>query len=326
MSDDVKDIWVFAEQNEGSIHPVTYELLGKGRELADKLGTDLCAVLMTPEETDTDELIYRGADKVYLSVDSIFDSPIESVFQSNFIELVEKEDPRIILMGATHFGRSLAPRIAAALDTGLTADCTGLEITDDDDFVQIRPAFTGNILAHIHTSSYPKMATVRYGEFNEPDRNTDRTGEVVQVDAKREEDKQVEILEKSGEEEVNLEEANVIVSGGRGLKDPNDFELIEDCANLFGGKVGSSRPLVDEGWIDREHQVGYSGKRARPEAYFACGISGASQHLAGMKDSDTIIAINSDPSAPIFNVADYGIVGDLYDVLPKLIEEVKKRK
>ncbi len=326
MTENATDIWVFAEQNEGDIHPVTYELLGKGRELAEKLDADLCAVLMTPEETDTEELIYRGADKVYITVDPIFDSPTESVFKNNLIDLAEKEDPEIILMGATNFGRSLAPRVAAALKTGLTADCTGLEATDDGEFVQIRPAFTGNVLAHICTSSTPKMSTVRYGEFDKAERDPERTGEVVRVDAKTEEDEEIEILEKSAEQEINLEGAQVVVSGGRGLKDANDFEIIENCADLFKGEVGSSRPLVDEGWIDREHQVGYSGKRVRPEAYFACGISGASQHLAGIKDSDIIIAINSDPSAPIFNVADYGIVGDLYDVIPKLIEEVKKRK
>lgn len=232
--------------------------------------------------------------------------------------------PRIFLIGATNFGRSLAPRIASSLKTGLTADCTGLEVDEDERFVQIRPAFSGNVLAHIMTDTSPKVSTVRYGEFEEPEKDESREGEVIRKTPRTETDKDPDTLEVSEEEEVKLEDAEIVVSGGRGLKDASDFEILEELADFLGGKLGSSRPLVDDGWIDRSHQVGYSGKRVKPRAYIACGISGASQHLAGMKESDIIIAINSDPSAPIFDVADYGIVGDLYEVVPELLKNLKE--
>lgn len=320
-----KPVWILAEQREGKIHPVSYELLGKGREIADAIGSELCAVLLTEGGSPARELIYRGADKVYLFEDRCFASPREIVYKKNIVELVKNEKPEIFLIGATKFGRSLAPRIAAALETGLTADCTGLGIDDEGDFIQIRPAFTGNVLAHINTSSSPKMSTVRYREFAGADRDQGREGEIIEIDPVSVETDEVEITEVLGEEEVNLEDARIIVSGGRGLNDRSDFELLEELAGLLDGKVGSSRPLVDDGWIDKAHQVGYSGKRVKPTLYIACGISGASQHLAGMKDSDIIMAINTDPSAPIFEVADYEIVGDLYEVVPKLIERLKGR-
>lgn len=324
MDDKSEGVWILAEQRNGEIHPISYELLGKGRELADKLETEVCSLLLTDDGSSAKELVYHGADKVYLCEDPAFDSPQELVFKKNIVKLVEEKKPEIFLIGATNFGRSLAPRVAAALETGLTADCTGLEIDEEYNFIQIRPAFTGNVLANINTSSYPQMSTVRYREFEKANRDPERKGEIINVKPVTLESERVEILEEAGGEKVNLEDAQVVVSGGRGLKDPSDFELLEELAELLGGKVGSSRPLVDDGWINREHQVGYSGKRVKPNLYIACGISGASQHLAGMKDSDLIVAINSDPSAPIFNVADYGIVGDLYEVVPELIEKLKE--
>lgn len=325
MSEEAEGVWTLAEQRDGELHSISYELLGKGRELADKLETELCSILLTSEGSSAEELIYRGADKVFLCEDPTFNSPTETLYKENIVSLVEEKKPEIFLIGATNFGRSLAPRVAAALETGLTADCTGLDIDEEGNFVQIRPAFTGNILAHIATDSYPKMSTVRYREFDEAVRNPGREGEVIEVEPVEVEEERVKILKVSEEEEINLEDARIVISGGRGLKDSSDFELLEELAELLGGVVGSSRPLVDDGWISREHQVGYSGKRVKPTLYLACGISGASQHLAGMKDSDIIVAINSDPSAPIFDVADYGIVGDLYDVVPKLIERLKER-
>ncbi len=321
---DSSGVWILAEQEKGEIHPVTYELLNKAGDLAEDMKTDLTAVLCTPNKDSAQELVYRGADRVILLEDEKFNSPDESFFKDNIVKLVEDEKPHIFLVGATNFGRSLAPRIAAALETGLTADCTGLEI-DDGNFVQIRPAFTGNILAHISTDRCPKMSTVRYKEFEESERDQNRDGEIVEKESIRSDNEgRIKILEEIVEENINIQDAEIVCSGGRGLKDSSDFELIEELASLLGGKVGSSRPVVDEGWISRDHQVGYSGNRVKPKIYIACGISGASQHLAGMKESDIIIAINKDPSAPIFDHADYGIVGDLYEVVPELIKQLKE--
>ena len=321
--DEAEGVWIYCEQEKGEIHPVSYELLNKGRELADDLNTDLTALLLTPDGQDAQGLIHRGADRVYLLEHNDFDNPNENLFRKNIVELVEEDKPEIFLIGATHFGRSLAPRVAAALETGLTADCTGLKI-DDGEFVQIRPAFTGNILAHISTDRCPKMSTVRYKEFEEFEKDTSRKGEVIEKEPIEHTEENVKILEEIIEEEVNIQEAEIVVSAGRGLKDPQDFEMIEELCSEIGGKVGSSRPLVDEGWISRNHQVGYSGNRVKPNLYIACGISGAPQHLAGMKESEIIVAINTDPSAPIFDHADYGIVGDLYEVLPELVKQLKE--
>ena len=316
-------VWILAEQEKGEIHPVTYELLNKAGELSDDLDTELTAVLCTPDKNKAQELIYRGAERVIILEDERFNTPDELFFKDNIVRLVEKEKPHIFLVGATNFGRSLAPRIAAALETGLTADCTGLKI-DDGNFVQIRPAFTGNILAHISTDRCPMMSTVRYKEFDESERDENRDGEIVEKEPIRSDDGGIKVLEEIIEENINIQDAEIVCSGGRGLKDSSDFELIEELADALNGKVGSSRPLVDEGWISRDHQVGYSGNRVKPRIYIACGISGAPQHLAGMKESDIIIAINKDPSAPIFDHADYGIVGDLYEVVPELIKQIKE--
>jgi len=320
-------VWVLAEQIEGKIHSVTYELIGKGKELASSLDTGLgCIYLTADDDKKVDELIYRGVDKIYLIKDSSFNSPDEIVYMENIVNLVNEYRPEIFLIGATNFGRSLAPRVAAALGTGLTADCTGLEIDEDGEFVQIRPAFTGNVLAHIYTDRYPKMSTVRYKEFPEADRNMEREGEIIREKAvKNPLSNEIKILKEiMPEEVVGLEDAEIVVSAGRGIKDKKNLELIQKLADKLGAKLGVSRPLVDDGWINKAHQVGYSGRRVKPKLYVACGISGSSQHLAGMKESEVIIAINSDPSAPIFSYSDYGIVGDLFEVIPKLIEELDR--
>jgi len=233
--------------------------------------------------------------------------------------------PEIALFGATHLGRSLGPRVAAALETGLTADCTGLDVDSEGNLLQIRPAFSGNILAQIKTTTRPQMATVRYKVMQSLPRDTGRIGEIIKKEAEIV-PSLLNIVRKEKSKGVALADAEVIVSGGRGLKRPDDFSLIAELAGLLGGVVGSSRPLVDSGWITRDHQVGFSGNTVKPKLYIACGISGSPQHLAGMRNADTIFAINTDPSAPIFRLADYGIVGDLYEVIPRLISDLKRRK
>ncbi len=322
----MSQVMVFAESNGERIHPVTYELLGKGRELADKLGGELTAALLSGNVLPADELIERGADEVYCGTEEVLADPIETNYKRALLQVIGEVGPEVILIGATNFGRSLAPRVAMALGTSLTADCTGLDIDEEKNFVQIRPAFSGNILAHITSRTSPQLATVRYKEFPEATREEEREGEVKEVDLSLAEEDfgEVKILEEEWGKKVNLEDAEVVVAGGRGLKKEEDLELIGDLASAFSGKVGASRPLVDDGWIGRAHQVGYSGRRVKPKIYFACGISGQSQHLAGMKDSDTIIAINNDPSAPIFEYADYGIVGDLYEIIPELIRQLEE--
>ena len=319
------DILVFAEQENGEIHQVSFELLGKGRELADRLGVELNAVLLGWQMGDkADELVYRGADNVFL-----YDHPSLQDFDvvrygRNIVKLVRETRPDIFLIGATRIGRTLAPRIAAALRTGLTADCIDLDLDSDGNLIQIRPAFSGNIMAQIRTKIRPQMATVRYKVMQMRKRDTSRKGKIIKKEVEVINETGIEILEKIKADEVNLAEAEVIVSGGRGLKKPEDFKLLQELADALGGVVGSSRPLVDAGWISKDHQVGFSGNTVKPKVYIACGISGSPQHLFGMRASDVIIAINKDPTAPIFNVSDYGIIGDLYEVVPILIREIKK--
>ncbi len=323
-----RGVLVFAEQRNGEIHRVSYELLGKGKELADKLEVPVYCVLLGPSDINVEELIYRGADKVfYIEDDDMFNRPEELVYVKNLVNLIKDIKPEICLFGATMFGRSVAPRVASALKTGLTADCTGLKIDDEDGkLVQIRPAFSENILAHIKSNSFPQMATVRYKEFNEAKRDTNRRGEVEKIDVISLSDKLIEIIEEISNQDVNITEANVVISAGLGLKKQEDIKMLDELAELLGGVVGVSRPLVEEGYISKAHQVGYSGNRVKPKLYIACGISGAPQHLAGMKDSEMILAINTDPSAPIFSIADYGIVGDMYKIVPQLINKIKRRK
>lgn len=320
-----KELIVFAEQRDGEIHPVVFEILGKARELAERIDAEVSAVLLGHEVArKASELIYRGADKVYL-----YDSPalkdLDVIqYEHNIIKLVREVEPDILLLGATSFGRVLGPRVASALGTGLTADCTGLEVDENGELIQIRPAFTGNILAWIKTKTRPVMSTVRYKVMKARERDDKRSGLIVKKEAETLPDTGIRMLSIDRASRLNISEAEIIVSGGRGLKGPEGFRLLEELAEALGGVVGSSRIPVDEGWIGKDHQVGFSGNIVKPKLYIACGISGSPQHLAGMRDSETIVAINSDPSAPIFRVADYGIVGDLYEVIPKLIREIKQ--
>lgn len=326
--DNFTGVMVYAEQKNGIIHKVSYELLGKARQLADKLGEDVYCCICGPSNIDLNELIYRGADKVYhIKDDEIFNIPEVLTYSKNIVKIIKDVQPEICLFGATSFGRSLAPRVAAALECGLTADCTGLEIDDEDNkLVQIRPAFSENILAHIKSGFMPQMSTVRYKEFDEAKSDNKRTGEIKVVDPEVIKNNMIEILREITEEEFNITDAKIVVSAGKGLKTSEDFRLIKELADALGGVVGSSRPLVEDGFISKAHQVGYSGNRVKPKLYIACGISGAPQHQAGMKESEMILAINSDPSAPIFNIADYGIVGDMYEVIPQMIEKINSNK
>lgn len=319
------EVLVFAEQEDGEVHPVTYELLGKGSELAAKLGVELTSVFLGCGISEKAvELIQYGADKVYLYNSPSLETFDATRYTTNIVELVKETKPEIFLIGATRIGRSLAPRIAAALRTGLTADCVDLNLDKAGNLIQIRPAFSGNIMAQVKTKTRPQMATVRYKVMKANKKVPGRKGTVIKKKVKVVKDTGTKILGKIKSDEVNLAEAEVIVSGGRGLKKPEDFALLKELAAALGGVVGSSRPLVDAGWIGKEHQVGFSGHTVKPRVYIACGISGAPQHLFGMRDSDVIIAINKDPSAPIFNVADYAVIGDLYEILPLMVKQIQK--
>lgn len=327
-----KGVWVFAEQRQGKLMVTALELLGEGRKLADKLGVELSAVLLGSEIDDIcEELIYFGADRVIYADNPLLKNYTTDGYTNVITDLVNDKKPEIIIIGATNIGRDLAPRVSARLNTGLTADCTKLDIDEEQRILlQTRPAFGGNIMATIITPNHrPQMSTVRPGVMKKLEMDKNRKGivEKVKVDL-QEGDLRVKVEEivKSAKQIVNLVEAEYIVSGGRGLGNPEGFKLIKELADALGGVVGSSRAAVDAGWISHDHQVGQTGKTVRPKVYVACGISGAIQHLAGMQNSDCIIAINKNPDAPIFQVADYGIVGDLYKVIPMLIEEVKKLK
>ena len=323
----MKGILIYAEVESGRVHPVAFELLGKAREIGEKIGGQVWSIILGHEIRDlASELIQHGADKVF-----VYDHPTLREFdviryKEILVDFVKKFNPEIFLIGATPLGRSLAPRVAAALRTGLTADCIDLRINENGDLIQIRPAFTGNILAHIKTKSRPIMATVRYRVMEMPEKDLSRSGEIIEMDVPEIGETGLKMLGEVEERRVNLAEADVIVAGGRGLKSKDDLKMLEELASLLGGVVGVSRPLVDEGWISKDHQVGFSGNTVKPKLYIACGISGSPQHLAGMRDSEIIVAINVDPSAPIFRYADYGVVGDLYEVLPKLIKILKNAK
>ncbi|MEW5722280.1 MAG: electron transfer flavoprotein subunit alpha [Thermodesulfobacteriota bacterium] len=328
-ADGYQGVWVFAEQRQGRIAGVAFELLGEGRRLADKRHTYLAAVLFGYQVRDqVRDLFAYGADKVFLADAPELAGFTDDLYGGLLTGLAREHRPEIILCGATSLGRSFIPKVATALSTGLTADCTGLDIRAGDGLLlQTRPAFGGNIMATILCpQTRPQMATVR-PRVMKPLRPADgRTGELVEVDPARYPLKSrtqlLELVELLSEG-VNLVEAEVIVSGGRGLGSPNGFELLRELADLLGGAVGASRGAVDSEWISYAHQVGQTGKTVSPRLYIACGISGAVQHLVGMQTSDFIVAINNDPHAPIFDVANYGIVGDLYEVVPAIIKGLR---
>jgi electron transfer flavoprotein alpha subunit len=318
-----KKILVFAEQNNQIIHGVSYELLGKAVELSADNGAEIYAVVLG-DDIDTAELCYRGADKVYYIKDSRFNTLEEYLYKENLIPFIRSLQPDIVLFGATSFGRSLAPRVAGALNTGLTADCTDLRYDEDGDLIQIRPAFSNNIMAHIKTTTKPKMATIRYKEFPTPLRNVNNKADIEIVKPYCVEYMKSKVLKTYSETDFNISDADIVVSAGRGVKKAEDLKLIKELADVLDGSLGASRALIDTGMIGSMHQVGYSGHRVKPRIYIACGISGAPQHIAGMKESDFIIAINSDASAPIFNIADIGYIGDMFQIIPEMIASLKK--
>jgi electron transfer flavoprotein alpha subunit/NAD-dependent dihydropyrimidine dehydrogenase PreA subunit len=325
-----KGVWVFGEQKDGVPANVALELLGAGRKLADQLGVPLSAVIMGDDVSEASKtLISYGADNVYAVEHSSLKNFNDESYTDVFVQLIKKFKPEIVLMGATTYGRSLAPRVASRLETGLTADCTGLEIDPERGILlQTRPAFGGNLMATIICPNHrPQMSTVRPKVMKPLEPDPSRTGRIIRPDITIPVNVKVKVLEVVSKlcEMVNLTEADIIVSGGRGLGDPKNFALVEELARVLGGAVGASRATVDAGWIDYSHQVGQTGKTVGPKVYFACGISGAIQHLAGMSSSDTIVAINKNPEAPIFRVATFGIVGDVLEVLPSLIKEFKSR-
>ncbi|MCC8151218.1 MAG: electron transfer flavoprotein subunit alpha/FixB family protein [Lachnospiraceae bacterium] len=326
-----KNIWVYIETENGIAKNVGYELLAPGRAMADKLEAQLVAVIFGKETADVAvQAIAYGADQAILVEGDEYDTYNTDIQSYAMEALVRKYTPFIVLFGATNNGRDVAPRVACALHTGLTADCTGLDIDENGLLASTRPAFGGNLMATISCPDHrPQMSTVRPGVFKKPVADESRTGEIIREDIHMDPaNVRVHLLERVKEvaEAVHLEEAEIIVSGGRGLGNPENFSLIRDLADAMGGVVGASRAAVDAGWIPHAHQVGQTGKTVAPKIYVAVGISGAIQHLAGMSGSDTIIAINKDPDAPIFSVADYGIVGNLFEVVPALAEAIRAKK
>lgn len=327
---DFQGIWVFAEQKNGVIASVTLELMGKGRELADQTQAELSAVLFGAEIPGlAEELIAFGADKVIEIDDPQLRQFRDDIYARALTELAQKYRPSIILAGATVIGRSFIPRVAVHLHTGLTADCTGLDIDlETGNLIQTRPAFGGNIMARINTPFHrPQMATVRHKVMSPLHRDESRTGVIVHKQVNFDSDPEMSTwlgFEKEKTSLVNITEANIIVSGGRGLKEAKNFVILEELAEALGGAVGASRAAVDAGWVPYSHQVGQTGKTVKPIIYIAVGISGAIQHLAGMSSANYIIAINNDPDAPIFKVADLGIVGDLFKIVPILVKQLKR--
>lgn len=328
--DAYRGVWVFAEQRDGKIAHVGTELLGAGRKLADRLGVELSAVLFGAPRSEAEELIKWGADKVYLSDDPSLRAFNDEPYAELLIRLIRTHKPEVVLSGATPIGRSFLPRVASRVRTGLTADCTQLAVEDEGrNLLQIRPAFGGNIMATILCpANRPQIATVRPRVMKPNEYDPSRTGVIVDVsaDGLTVRTKVLETVKELADSACNLQDASIIVSGGRGLGGPKGFEMLRELAELLGGTLGSSRAAVDEGWIPYRHQVGQTGKTVCPRIYIACGISGAVQHLVGMQSSDIIIAINNNPDAPIFKVATMGIVGDVYEVVPALIRKIKAEK
>jgi electron transfer flavoprotein alpha subunit len=323
-------VWFWVEQFEGQAGSISWEMAGKGRELADQLGTTLTACVLGHDvEAVAREAIAYGADRVFLVDDPTLARYRTDPYAAILVDLVNRYKPEILILGASSRGRDLAGSAATQLVTGLTADCTSLEIDPETRLLrQTRPAFGGNIMATILCPEHrPQMATVRHRVFEVPSKDESREGQILRENPILAEgdivSKVVDFLISEGD--VNLADARIIVSGGRGVKGPEGFKPIEELAEVLGGAVGASRAAVDAGWIPYMHQVGQTGRTVRPDLYIACGISGAIQHLAGMRTAKVIVAINRDPEAPIFDVAHYGIVGDLFEVVPALTEAFRKK-
>ncbi len=325
-----KGVTVFAEERDGKVHPVTLELIGKARELAAVIDHPVYALLIGYEqEKIAEELLHYGVDKVFLYDDPALENFLISPYTEVFSDFIDKIKPSSILVGATNIGRSLAPRVAARKGTGLTADCTILEMKENSDLVQIRPAFGGNIMAQIITpNTRPQFCTVRYKIFTAPERSDAPSGEIVKMaiseEMKKSDTEILAIMEKA--REVDISEAEMVVAFGRGITKESDIEMIRTLAGLLGAQVAGTRPMVEAGYLDAKQQIGLSGRTVKPKLIIAIGISGSVQFAAGMKNSDYIVAINNDPSASIFDIAHLGIVGDLYEIVPKLIQKIKEAK
>lgn len=322
-----KGIAVYVDHIDGVIHPVTYELIGKAKELGAKINHPVYALMMGSNITEEcRELLHYNVDKVYVYDQEKLARFIMEPYTEVFEDFVNQVKPTAILMGATPVGRQLAPRLAARLKTGLTADCTILDITEETDLVQIRPAFGGNIMAQILTPNHrPQMATVRYKVMDAPKRNEKETGEIVTCTIASEKlDSNVEVLDIiAKEKEQFIEASEVLVVAGRGVKKEEDLKLLQELADLLDGQLACTRPVMEAGWLEAKRQVGLSGRTVRPKLIIACGVSGSVQFTAGMNNSDHIVAINKDENAPIFKTAHYGLVGDLYEIIPDLINQIK---
>jgi electron transfer flavoprotein alpha subunit len=322
-----KGIAVYVDHVEGDIHPVTLELIGKAKELANKVNFPIyCLFLGSNIEDKAQELLHYGVDKVFVyDKEELKDFRIEP-YTAAFEDFVNNVKPSTILVGATTIGRSLAPRMAARFKTGLTADCTILDIKENTDLVQIRPAFGGNIMAQINTpNTRPQLATVRYKVMDAPERSEEVSGEIVRCDIESSKlSSNIEVLKVTHKEkEESISDAEVIVVAGRGIKSEKDMELVHELADLLGAQIAGTRPLIEAGWIDAKKQIGLSGRTVKPRLIITLGVSGAVQFAAGMNGSEYIFAINKDEKASIFNVAHYGIVGDIYEIVPQLIENIK---
>ena len=330
---DARNVWVFIEVVRGKIKGVSLELLGQGRKMADDLGEKLVAIIPGNEIEDFAKMaIHYGADEAIVVDQKELKDYSTDGYTKAMCTLIKKYNPAVLLIGATNNGRDLGPRVSSRMQTGLTADCTELGVDSETRLVKwTRPAFGGNLMATILCPDHrPQIGTVRPGVFKRPEEDTGRKGEIIHETVEFGPDeirtRIVEVITEAGGADVNLEEAEIIVSGGRGVGGPEGFEVLKELADEIGAQIGASRAAVDSGWISSLHQVGQTGKSVGPKIYIACGISGAIQHVAGMSSSDVIIAINKDPDAPIFNIADYGIVGDLFEIIPELTKRIRSSK
>lgn len=324
-----KNVFVFCEQRNGDIQPVALELLGKAQELASALNEKVVGMLLGDGiRGEAQKLIEYGADEVICADCPELKSYLTEQYSQVVYQMIEQYQPSIVLFGATTIGRDLAPRLSARLSTGLTADCTKLEISDEGELMMTRPAFGGNLMATIMCVEHrPQMSTVRPGVMQKRDRDANRKGNIIDFKPTFDTSKfKVKLLQevKNEKDRVDITEAKILVSGGRGVGNKEGFAKLQRLADVLGAQVSSSRAMVDAGVMDHDRQVGQTGKTVRPDVYFACGISGAIQHLAGMEESELIIAINKDKFAPIFQVADLGIVGDVNKVIPLLTEKIEK--
>jgi electron transfer flavoprotein alpha subunit len=321
-------VWVFAEHQDGTIRKTTHELLGKGRELAEQLGIELAALLLGSGINGIAQELTAYADKVYQWDDPLLERYNSDVYLQAIAALAEKGPPQILLAGATFLARDLFPRVAGRLKTGIAVDCLNLDLGDDGLLVTTRPLFGGKVLADVVCRhGMPQIALTRPNTFPLPDQRGDRTGEVIPLDLDLDPAQvRLEVLEvvRTATERLDLTEAEIIVTGGRGMKEAENFRLLDDLADALGATVGATRGVVDSGWRPHDDQVGKSGKTVSPKLYFAVGLSGAIHHVMGMDTSKVVVAINKDPQAPIFQYADYGVLGDLFDVIPLLTEELKR--